>query len=57
MAMELSAPAHRYRRLPVRAEFTLNTFMYYFLDTKNTGHYTTNPRYFSNLTTGKIFTM
>lgn len=38
-------------------DFTLNAWIYYFPDTKNSGHYTANPRYFSNLTTGKIFTM
>ncbi len=42
---------------PYLYDFTLNTFIYYFPDTKNAGHYTSNPRYFSNLTTGKIFTM
>jgi YD repeat-containing protein len=38
-------------------DFTLNAWLYYFPDTNNAGHYTTNPRYFSNLSTGKIFTM
>jgi hypothetical protein len=38
-------------------DFTLNAWIYYFPDTKNPGHYTTNPRYFSNLTAGTIFTM
>ena len=38
-------------------DFTLNAWLYYFPDTKNPGHYTANPRYFSNLTTGKIITM
>ena len=38
-------------------DFTLGAWIYYFQDTKNAGHYTTNPRYFSNLTTGMIFTM
>jgi hypothetical protein len=38
-------------------DFTLNAWLYYFADTKNAGHYTTNPRYFSNLSTGKIFSM
>jgi hypothetical protein len=38
-------------------DFTLNTFIYYFPDTKNAGHYTTNPRVFSNLRTGQIFEM
>jgi hypothetical protein len=42
---------------PYLYDFTLNTFIYYFPDTKNICHYDTNPRYFSNLTTGKIFTM
>ncbi len=42
---------------PYLYDFTLNTFIYYFADTKNPGHYTTSPRYFSNLTTGKVFTM
>ncbi len=42
---------------PYLYDFTLNTWIYYFPDTKNPGHYTTNPRYFSNLTSGKIFTM
>jgi hypothetical protein len=37
--------------------FTLNSWIYYFPNTTSPGHYTTNPRYFSNLTTGKIFTM
>ncbi len=38
-------------------DFTLNAWIYYFPDTKNAGHYTTNPRYFANLATGQIFTM
>jgi hypothetical protein len=42
---------------PYLYDFTLSTFIYYFPNTTNPGHYTTNPRYFSNLTTGKIFTM
>ncbi len=42
---------------PYLYDFTLNTFIYYLPDTKNAGHYTTNPRYFSNLTTRMIFTM
>ena len=39
-------------------EVSLGSGVYYqqFPDTKNAGHYTTNPRYFSNLTTGQIFT-
>jgi uncharacterized repeat protein (TIGR01451 family) len=42
---------------PYMYDFTLNTWIYYFPDPKNAGHYTTNPRYFDNLTTGQIFTM
>jgi hypothetical protein len=42
---------------PYLYDFTLNAWLYYFPDTKSPGHYTTNPRYFSNLTTDKIFTM
>jgi hypothetical protein len=42
---------------PYLYDFTLNAWLYYFPDTKRPGHYTTNPRYFSNLSTGKIFTM
>ncbi len=42
---------------PYLYDFTLGTWIYYFQDPKNAGHYTTNPRYFSNLTTGMIFTM
>ncbi len=42
---------------PYLYDFTLNTWIYYFVSTTDTGHYTANPRYFSNLTTGMIFTM
>jgi hypothetical protein len=42
---------------PYLYDFTLNAWLYYFPNTMSPGHYTTNPRYFSNLTTGKIFTM
>jgi hypothetical protein len=42
---------------PQLYDFTLNTWIYYFPSTTNPGHYTTNPRYFSNLATGTIFTM
>jgi hypothetical protein len=42
---------------PYLYDFSLNAWLYYFPDTKRPGHYTTNPRYFSNLTTGKIITM
>ena len=31
-------------------DFTLNTWIYYFSNTANPGHYTTDPRYFANLT-------
>ncbi len=42
---------------PYLYDFSLRGWLYYFPDTKNAGHYTTNPRYFSNLATGTIFTM
>jgi hypothetical protein len=42
---------------PYLYDFTLNTFIYYFPSTTSPGHYTSNPRYFSNLTTEQIFTM
>jgi CubicO group peptidase (beta-lactamase class C family) len=42
---------------PYLYDFTLKTWVYYFPNTTSPGHYTTNPRYFSNLTTGQIFTM
>ncbi len=42
---------------PYLYDFTLNSWLYYFPNTTNPGHYTTDPRYFSNLTTGKIVTM
>jgi hypothetical protein len=42
---------------PTLYDFTLNAWIYYFPSTTNADHYTSNPRYFANLTTGKIFTM
>ncbi len=42
---------------PYIYDFSLNTFIYYFPNTTSQGHYTASPRYFSNLTTGKIITM
>jgi uncharacterized repeat protein (TIGR01451 family) len=42
---------------PYLYDFTLNAWLYYFPDTKNAGQYTTNPRYFVNMTTKQIFTM
>jgi uncharacterized repeat protein (TIGR02543 family) len=42
---------------PYLYDFTLGTWIYYFPNTTDPGHYTANPRYFSNLATGKIFTM
>ncbi len=42
---------------PYLYDFTLNDWLYYFPNTKSPGHYTTDPRYFSNLTSGKIITM
>ena len=42
---------------PYLYDFTLNSWLYYFPNTTNPGRYTSDPRYFSNLTTGKIITM
>jgi hypothetical protein len=42
---------------PYLYDFSLKTWVYYFPNTQSPGHYTANPRYFSNLTTGIIFTM
>jgi YD repeat-containing protein len=42
---------------PSLYDFTLNNWLYYFPNTQSPGHYTTNPRYFSDLTTGEIITM
>ncbi len=42
---------------PFLYDFTLSSWLYYFPDPNNPGHYTTNPRYFSNLATGNVFTM
>ena len=42
---------------PYLYDFTLNTWIYYFPNTTNPGHYITDPRYFSNLTTGMVFAM
>ncbi len=42
---------------PYLYDFTLGTWLYYFPNTSRPGHYTTNPRYFANLSTGAIFSM
>jgi predicted outer membrane repeat protein len=42
---------------PYLYDFSLNTVLYYYPDTNNPGHYTTNPRYFYNVATGQIITM
>jgi uncharacterized repeat protein (TIGR01451 family) len=42
---------------PYLYDFTVKAWLYYYPDPKNAGHYTTNPRYFVNLTTNQIFTM
>jgi virginiamycin B lyase len=42
---------------PYLYDFTLNGWLYYFPAATNPGHYTTNPRYFSNTVTGNVFTM
>jgi len=41
---------------PYLYDFTLSAWLYYFPAT-SPGHYTTDPRYFVNLTTSQIFTM
>jgi hypothetical protein len=41
---------------PYLYDFTLSNWLYYFPNTANPGHYTANPRYFSDLTTGKVIT-
>jgi len=42
---------------PYLYDFTLKAWIYYFPNTQSPGHYTTNPRYFDNLTTNVVFTM
>jgi hypothetical protein len=42
---------------PYLYDFTLHSWLYYFPDTHNAGHYTTNPRYFANMSTNQVFTM
>ena len=39
---------------PYVYDFTLNAFLYYYPDTQQAGHYTTNPRYFYNFGTNQI---
>ena len=42
---------------PYLYDFTLNSWIYYFPNTHSSGHYTSQPRDFVNLTTGTIFNM
>jgi uncharacterized protein (TIGR03437 family) len=42
---------------PSLYDYTLTAWIYYFPSTTNSGHYTSNPRYFVNLATKTIFTM
>ena len=42
---------------PYIYDFGLSAFLYYFPDTNNAGHYTTNPRYFYNFTAGAIIAL
>lgn len=44
-------------QFPYMYDFTLHAWLYYFPDTHNARHYTTNPRYFEDLATGKIITI
>jgi streptogramin lyase len=39
---------------PYLYDFSLNAWLYYYPDTSNPGHYTTNPRYFYNFGTSSI---
>ena len=39
---------------PYVYDFALSAYLYYYPDANNAGHYTTNPRYFYNFTTGAI---
>ena len=41
---------------PYLYDFGLKATLYYYPDTTNAGHYTTNPRYFFNFATGQIIT-
>ncbi len=41
---------------PYMYDFTLQTVLYYYPDTKNPGHYTSNPRYFYNYATQQVIT-
>jgi hypothetical protein len=42
---------------PYLYDFTLNATLYYYPDTTQTGHYTSNPRYFYNFATNAIIAM
>lgn len=42
---------------PYIYDFSLNAFLYYYPDTNNAGHYTTNPRYFYDFGTQQIITL
>jgi hypothetical protein len=42
---------------PYLYDFTLKNWLYYFPANNNPGHYSSNPRVFSDFTTGKITTM
>jgi uncharacterized repeat protein (TIGR01451 family) len=42
---------------PLLFDTTLNAWLYYNVDPANPGHYTTNPRIFTNLLTGQIIQM
>jgi len=42
---------------PYLYDFSLSAVLYYYPDTQNAGHYTTNPRYFYNFGTSKIINL
>jgi hypothetical protein len=41
---------------PYVYDFTLNSWLYYYPDSNNPGHYTTNPRYFYNFSEQQVIT-
>ncbi len=49
-----TSPAYPF---PFLYDLTLKTVLYYFPDTNNPGHYTTNPRSFYNFSTGDFITL
>jgi hypothetical protein len=44
-------------QFPYIYDYTLGAWIYYLPDSQHAGRYSSNPRYFSNLSTKQIFTM